>query len=999
MSFPLVERALSRPRLLTLLKRVFDHQLMLVIAPPGYGKTTVTAQFVQTCTCPVFWLNLTEADRDLPALQQQVTHSLECDMENRSLSARELAYKVAQHLAQYNTPVLYVIDDAHHLLGVRQGEQWLEALLEYSPSQVHLLLLSRAVLALPTQQLLARGEITALRVEALRFTTAEVVDLAQQWTPWLAPQTVQQIAVQYQGWPAATVLALQTATVAEQVAPEAQIVALVQQLVDAQPETVREFLLAASTLPWLTAARCHEILGLVDAETQLQQLTPYRLWTVAHPQHLHFHDLTRHALQQLLVQRSAEQFSRLHLRAGAWFEQHYEYSAAFTHYTAARAINRLVVLADHHANTLFVDGQVELLLNWEQQLRTFGVISPRLWFTCSFIYTDRYQYATALQLLAEAEPLLQNDDAGMAILQLQRAQIALQQGRYEETLRLVRQHTHSTYISHRARALQLFGAAYIRLGRLEEAARILESALTPAREYQEPHILAYLLQDLNLVYLKLGRLDAALVCLQETVALRRQLGISNGLALALNNLGYHYHQCGDYAQAFATFNEALALARRGGEPRTQAYLCWSLGDLERDRGNFSQAEALYAQALEYVGSSEPEVCCGVWLSQATLARWCGKIETAFRSIMQAQQLAETHRLEVETQQARLAEAVVKGASTDTFTSAVDALCRLQVSAEKSTAFALLARHYLSVDAVPEALACLLRLQEQQMRQSGVAEIYHTPALCNLGRQHPIKFSTLIADLRQLQDWQVETVSREAPLRVYALGAVRVERGGVTITDWGSARAQELFFLLLAQGPQTREAICLQFWPEASAEQVRDNFHATLRRARKAVGDAVILFDQGLYALDAAFIDYWDVRDFQQLVQQGRRHSPRDARTVDLFQRALSCYQGDFLGHLDTSWANVLREHLQRTFVEVAVSLATTAAARGDARSALKLARQALEVDPYHEPAHRIILRAYAALSERHGGVTHYRRLVRLLDEELNIAPSLETQDLFQRLYS
>jgi ATP/maltotriose-dependent transcriptional regulator MalT len=52
MSFPLVERALSRPRLLTLLKRVFDHQLMLVIAPPGYGKTTVTAQFVQTCTAP-----------------------------------------------------------------------------------------------------------------------------------------------------------------------------------------------------------------------------------------------------------------------------------------------------------------------------------------------------------------------------------------------------------------------------------------------------------------------------------------------------------------------------------------------------------------------------------------------------------------------------------------------------------------------------------------------------------------------------------------------------------------------------------------------------------------------------------------------------------------------------------------------------------------------------------------------------------------------------------
>ena len=49
---------LSRPRLLQTLQGLLDHQLILVIAPAGYGKTTALIDFVNTLDMPACWYAL-----------------------------------------------------------------------------------------------------------------------------------------------------------------------------------------------------------------------------------------------------------------------------------------------------------------------------------------------------------------------------------------------------------------------------------------------------------------------------------------------------------------------------------------------------------------------------------------------------------------------------------------------------------------------------------------------------------------------------------------------------------------------------------------------------------------------------------------------------------------------------------------------------------------------------------------------------------------------------
>ena len=53
-----------RPRLLERLEQRRDRPLTLVVAPAGYGKTTLVASWLATCDCPSAWLSLDEDDND-----------------------------------------------------------------------------------------------------------------------------------------------------------------------------------------------------------------------------------------------------------------------------------------------------------------------------------------------------------------------------------------------------------------------------------------------------------------------------------------------------------------------------------------------------------------------------------------------------------------------------------------------------------------------------------------------------------------------------------------------------------------------------------------------------------------------------------------------------------------------------------------------------------------------------------------------------------------------
>ena len=65
---PQVSGVIERPRLLAQLRTASAQKLMLICAPPGYGKTTLAAQFASHTASEVVWHTIEDRERDVPNL-------------------------------------------------------------------------------------------------------------------------------------------------------------------------------------------------------------------------------------------------------------------------------------------------------------------------------------------------------------------------------------------------------------------------------------------------------------------------------------------------------------------------------------------------------------------------------------------------------------------------------------------------------------------------------------------------------------------------------------------------------------------------------------------------------------------------------------------------------------------------------------------------------------------------------------------------------------------
>ncbi len=1020
---------ISRRRLLEKLEAVWEHKLTLISAPPGYGKTTLVAQFARHPPFPVAWHTVEERERDVPnlsahsiAVLKQIVPAVQNLPPTYGYESSELAVLLTEAMRTAGR-FAYIIDDVQLLAGSPAAEAWLRTLVDKLPPTVNLILLSRILPDLPLAEMIARREVLAIGQHELRFTSEEIKQLPGAS---LYGTDADALADRLEGWPAGIVLALhplpsdlERAMLSGGEGPEALFDALADLMLQSQPPDLRDFLLASSTLPRMTPELCSAALRIPNSGEWLAEAQTRGLFLTRTSGGLVYHRLFRSFLQRRLKDSSPDLFGYLHSRAGQWFEEQNLIDEAIDHFLEARATGRAAALAEKVAQSYFALGKVETLLNWGVRLGRAGASVPRLYHTCAMIHTDRYEYGSALAELedAEAQFAARDDQIGLVEVHLQSALIKLQRGEYRDAVDVASELVPRLSPNNpgldrlRARAMSTMGMALLFLGEITEAATHLEEALPLYRADGNAYALSQILQDMEIAYNRLGRFDEAVACLQEVVALRRSLGGSAALALALNNLGYHYHLQGDYAQALAIFQEGLTVADRASNRRAESYLRWSLGDLQRDRSAFEDAQKNYNRALESNGGSEPHLRCAILISLSKLLRWQGEIEGAKAKAEEAVALAQAHDIAHERALAQAALWIAR-AQLGQFEDAAHGLARLAEHfgthnslIELTQVLGLQAHVALLSGDTAIASQILMQAvgvgQNRRSIQTLIAEIGHAPALEALVTEHPARFEPLMRGLKQLRDAQPkEQVSASVgrgesgkytyTLRIWTLGQESIVRDveHIPVAEWTTAR--EVFLYLLFNGRQSRERISLVFWPENSTRRVRSNFHTTLYRIRQALGENVITFQDGLYLVNPD-LDLWcDATQFEQLTVQARLLSSGDAHTEDMLRRAVELYRGEFLPSLDAEWVVPRRESLQEAYIEALISLGKCKRARHDNKGALEALRQALEVDPYREDAHRCIMECYFDLGEKKRIVDHLQGLRIRLRKDLAIEPSEET---------
>ncbi len=304
---------LSRERLHDRLDGVWRSGFGLIVAPAGWGKTTLVAQFAEASDTPVAWYRSRGGDTDPARLLRHLQLALAPSPAPGSgpwSTAGDLV--AALELA---LPTLLVLDDLHLLAG-SPAEAVLAQLVEERPPRLTILGASRTVPGFDLSRLRVSDRVVELGADDLRFRTWEVDHLFRDCyhTP-LAPEELAELARRTEGW-AGCLQLFHLATSDKSPSERRQVLAslgtrsrlvreyLTRNILDELPPDLRDFLVRSSVLRELTGDLCDTLLGRSGSEQLLDELERRQIFTTRLDGDgtYHYHEILRSHLEVELLQ-------------------------------------------------------------------------------------------------------------------------------------------------------------------------------------------------------------------------------------------------------------------------------------------------------------------------------------------------------------------------------------------------------------------------------------------------------------------------------------------------------------------------------------------------------------------------------------------------------------------------------------------------------------------------------------------------------------------------
>ena len=200
---------LRRERLLRRLAQSTHVPLTLLVAPAGYGKTTLLAHWLQEDPRAVAWIELDEADDDAGQLVTSVAFALELAAVEASTILRVPAATPAElssWLEQQGRPFVLVLDDVHRLRSPAALAAVM-AIADAVPAGSQVVLAGRGEPELPIGRLRAQGRLIDLRTRDLAMTRREAMTMLSLAGLELPREDVLLLLERTEGWPAGLYLA------------------------------------------------------------------------------------------------------------------------------------------------------------------------------------------------------------------------------------------------------------------------------------------------------------------------------------------------------------------------------------------------------------------------------------------------------------------------------------------------------------------------------------------------------------------------------------------------------------------------------------------------------------------------------------------------------------------------------------------------------------------------------------------------------------------------
>lgn len=384
---------ITRPRL----HKKISTQVTLICAPGGFGKSTfLNAWQQERLIGPVAWAALDADDNHLLRFWTTVVMALQAAVPgfgknllpylrvSSAATPTEIVARLTNEIVNTNFDsgsICLVLDDYHHIQHADIHNS-IQAWLEQLPPTLRLIISGRTRPPLALGYLRARGLVTELEMDDLRFTMDEGIDFLQQHVSDapLAFGDMETLVKRTGGWVAGLMLAvlalnkhqdrqyfLDNFNGAHIFLREYFLESVLHQ----QTAGVQEFLLKTSVLKQLNGSLCDAVTGRSDGSQMLDRLWQENLFIARSEGQswFHFHDLFAEMLSDQLQRRYPTEISDLHRRAAAWYRAQNASADAVRHLLAIEDWEEAALLIeDEVLHELAEYGEDSRLLRWIQQL-------------------------------------------------------------------------------------------------------------------------------------------------------------------------------------------------------------------------------------------------------------------------------------------------------------------------------------------------------------------------------------------------------------------------------------------------------------------------------------------------------------------------------------------------------------------------------------------------------------------------------------------------------
>ena len=588
----------ERPAITETLNTGLDlkRQFTLVSAPAGFGKTMCISRWVESLSLPAAWLSLDEADDDagrffvyfistLQKLNGNFGQEIKGVLQAGQLPGVETICAVLiEEILNFKKPFLLVLDDFQFIQD-KSILKFLETLIKNPPATLYLTIITREDPPLPLARLRANNGLTEIRADDLRFSKTETGLLFKKLSSApLSLREIQELEKKTEGWAAG--LQLIALSLQGSKSPSEFIAGisgshrfilnyLVEEVIEQQPEEIRDFLLQTSILGRLNGNLCDAVTGRKDSRVLLEKLFKANLFLIPLDDQAHwyrYHKLFRDLLRDLLKTVKKEEISSLHRRASLWFSRQGMVNEAIQHALSAEDYSTALEMIEVHGLDTLMQWHIKTVGDWRNLI-------PQDWIEQS----PRANLAFAWMFLMQAKPAA----ASPYLLTLQ--DLFSDPQKKEKVVK------EDPSILPRWLVLQSLLAGVQR--QLEKSLHLCQQALGLAKP-DDSQLLTIIYQGIANAYHQMNDYENARQAYQKLIGLGKTSGYSVSELLGISGLGLMALQHGEYHYAYELVTQGVErLKQIGTLPPSSTAIFGELGVIHYQWHQLDKAHEYFQRAI------------------------------------------------------------------------------------------------------------------------------------------------------------------------------------------------------------------------------------------------------------------------------------------------------------------------------------------------------------------------------------------------------------------